>query len=310
MSARVQNTLTIILIILLPLLAFVAGFLANELFELPWELSAPQTTSETAEFEIFWEAWGHVEESYIGETPQDKQVTYAAIRGILNSLDDPYSIFLEPVVRQEEIISLSGNYGGIGVFIERKADEDAFILIPIPDNPAALAGVEDGDLLIAINGENLAEEISVDQIDQQLRGEIGEEIILTLEKATTGEIIDVAIEFGSILVPSVFYRILPDNPEIGYIQLSRFSGESPEELEAAVGDLGGQGVSKLVLDLRGNGGGLLDASVEIADQFVADGQILRQISRTQGEKLYMAEPDIISDLPLVVLVNRGTASAA
>lgn len=311
MSSRLQNLLTIVLIIMLPVLAFVAGFLANELFDLPWETTTYTTTEEAADFELFWEAWGHVEDSYIGEAPRDKQVTYAAIRGILNSLNDPYSIFLEPVVRQEEIISLSGNYGGIGVYVERLSEGDENIyLVPIPDNPAALAGVMEGDVLLAVNGEMLSSELSINDIDQLLRGEIGDAITLTLLRNAQSEPFDIEVEIGQILVPSVFYRVLPENPEIGYIQLSRFSGESPTELEEAIADLTNQGVSRLVLDLRGNGGGLLDASVEIADQFVADGQILKQISRAQGERLYMADDAVVSDLPLVVLVNRGTASAA
>lgn len=307
MSSRIQNILTILLLILLPILAFAAGFLANELFGSPW---TPQsvTTEDSADFALFWEAWGYVEESYIGEEPQDKELTYAAIRGAMQSLNDPYSVFLEPVVRQEEIISLSGNYGGIGVYVYRNEVGEAY-LVPIPDNPAAAAGLRDRDVLLEINGEPVPAEQSVGEIDQRLRGEIGDELLLTIRRATDGQIEDLAIEIGEILVPSVFFRVLEDE-NIGYIQISRFSGESSDELVAAVDALLASGVSQLVLDLRGNGGGLLDASIDVVDQFLREGEIMRQVSKRDGERLYNADDDVVADLPLVVLVDGGTASAA
>ena len=307
MSARIQNILTLFLLILLPILAFTAGFLANELFGSPWS-QPPSTTEDSADFALFWEAWGYVEESYIGEEPQDKELTYAAIRGAMQSLNDPYSVFLEPVVRQEEIISLSGNYGGIGVYVYRNEIGEAY-LVPIPDNPAAAAGLRDRDVLLEINGEPVPAEQSVGEIDQRLRGEIGDELVLTIRRASDGLIEDLAIEIGEILVPSVFFRVLEDD-NIGYIQISRFSGESSDELVAAVDTLLASGVTQLVLDLRGNGGGLLDASIDVVDHFLREGEIMRQVSKRDGERLYNADDDVVADLPLVVLVDGGTASAA
>jgi len=113
------------------------------------------------------------------------------------------------------------------------------------------------------------------------------------------------------LLPSVVYQILPDNPTIGYIRLSRFSGESAGEVEGAILDLQDQGAEKLILDLRQNGGGLLDAAVDIGDLFLDEGVVLYQVSRSEDEKVFMTTDETIAaDQPLVVLVDGGTASAS
>ena len=312
MSDRTQNIITLILVIILPILAFLAGFMTNEVFDvsLPFLEDGldSDVEAEAAGFDLFWEAWGHIESTYIGDVPAGRQLTYSAIRGAIAGLDDPYSVFLEPVVRQEEIVSLTGNYGGIGVFVERNEIGEAR-LVPIPDNPAANAGVLEGDILLEINGETVLGELPISQIDQLLRGEVGDELALTLDR--DGQIVEINVEIGQILVPSVFYRILPEYPDVGYIQLSRFSGETPGELEEALASLQSDAVSGIILDLRGNGGGLLDASIEVVDHFLDDGLIMRQESRSDGEKLYNASRgSVAADIPLVVLIDTGTASAA
>ncbi|MFK7800909.1 MAG: S41 family peptidase [Anaerolineae bacterium] len=312
MSERAQNILTISLVILLPIMAFVAGFMTNEVFDVPLPFAdqpdQPVSDADSAGFDLFWEAWGHIETTYIGEVPSGRNLTYAAIQGALAGLNDPYSRFLEPVVRQEEIVSLSGNYGGIGVYVNRNEIGEAW-LIPIPNNPAAEAGVEEGDILLEINGETVSGDLAVSQIDQLLRGEVGDDLVLTLDR--DGQIIEIEVEIGQILVPSVFARILPEAPQIGYIQLSRFSGETAGELEDAIVEFESNGVEGIILDLRGNGGGLLDASVEVADHFLDDGVILRQESRSEGEKLYNANSNSVAPvIPTVVLIDAGTASAA
>ncbi len=312
MSDRTQNIVTLILVIMLPILAFMAGFMTNEVFDIPLpfgpEADISAVEAEAGGFDLFWEAWGHIESTYIGEIPNGRQLTYSAIQGTLSGLDDPYSIFLEPVVRQEEIVTLTGNYGGIGVFVERN-EIGEIRLVPIPNNPAAEAGVEEGDILLEINAETVLGEWSIGEVEQRLRGEVGDEVELTLDRA--GAILEIEIEIGQILVPSVFYRILPDSPEIGYIRLSRFSGETSGELQTALEELQNENVSGVILDLRGNGGGLLDASIEVVDHFLDDGLIMRQESRSDGEKLYNAAGgSIAADLPLVVLIDTGTASAS
>ena len=208
MSDRTQNIVTLGLVILLPILAFMAGFMTNEVFDVPLPFLNDnqdlETDAEAAGFDLFWEAWGHIESTYIGEVPSGRQLTYAAIRGALSGLDDPYSVFLEPVVRQEEIVTLTGNYGGIGVYVERNEIGEAR-LVPIPGNPASEAGVLEGDILLEINSETVPGDITTDEVEQLLRGEVGDELDLTIDRG--GSILEIEVEIGNILVPSVFHRI-------------------------------------------------------------------------------------------------------
>lgn len=313
MSEREQRIVVTILVVLLPIVSFLAGYFTNDYVAF---LNGNRSdTAEAAvmpegELGLFWEGWGLIEQNFIGETPDDTALNYAALRGALTSLEDPYTIFLEPVVRQEEQISLRGNYGGIGAYIQRNEEGEA-ILLPIPGNPAEAAGILEGDVLIAIDGERVTAEMTSDMIAEIVRGEKGTTVTLTVIHPGESEAVDVTIERGDILVPSVISRILPDEPTIGYIQLSRFSGESAGEVETAVLALQDQGAESIILDLRGNGGGLLDAAVEIADQFVTEGDLLYQESKREGERIYEATAEAVdADVPLVVLVDRGSASAS
>jgi carboxyl-terminal processing protease len=202
--------------------------------------------------------------------PSSQQVAYGAVRGALNTLNDPYTVFIEPVVREQERDSLRGNFGGIGATIVRLESGEA-VLEPIPGNPAERAGIQSGDILLAVDGVDIPADMSVEDIANKIRGEKGTEVTLTVLHPEASEPVDITITRDDILIPSVAYRLLDDDPTIGYIWLTRFSGESNGEIEAAIRDLQAQGATQLILDLRGNGGGLLDAAISIADQFLDDG---------------------------------------
>ncbi len=309
MSEKQSNLLITGLIILLPIIAFGAGWLTNEYVETIWP-DPVLASGDDPGFDLFWEAWEHVEEDFIGEPPSGRQLTYGVIRGALNLLNDPYTVFLEPVARQEEQINLRGNYGGIGVYSSRN-DRGEIVLTIIPGNPAAEAGIRDGDVLLAIDGVEISLDMSMNEVGLLVRGEIGTDVVLTVRHQGSDTPVDIRVTRGEILVPSVVARLLPDEPRIGYVQLTRFSGESPGEVEKAVQGLLDQGADRLILDLRHNPGGLLDAAVEIADQFVVEGILLIQETRRNGERVIKAtRPTPFSREPLVVLIDGGTASAA
>lgn len=319
MSAREQKIVVTILLIFLPLASFLGGYFTNDVVRFfrtqPAEAgsftSPPAENNEAGdELALFWEAWHLIEQNYIGDIPDSKQLTYALIRGAMSSLNDPYTVLLEPVAREEEVISLRGNFGGIGAYIQRNEAGEAFLL-PIPGNPAEAAGILEGDILLAVDGEPVTAEMTVEQIVEKVRGEKGTTVTLTVRHPEETASVDITIERGDILVPSVLARLVPDHPTIGYIHLTRFSGESANEMEKALADLQAQGATSLILDLRGNGGGLVDSAVNIADQFIDTGVLLHQESRQDGERTFTATAGtLVGDMPLVVLIDGSTASAS
>lgn len=309
MSDRIRNLLAMMLLILLAASAFVAGYFTNDFVEMQRGVKVAEASSDP--FGLFGEAWGYVESSFLGELPSSQQVTYAAIRGALGSLNDPYTFFVEPVAREQEREALQGTYGGIGATLTRPEEGGEIILEPIPGNPAEIAGVQMGDVLLAIDGREITPEMTVQEVADLIRGEKGTVVVLTVRQQGGSETIDIEVERGDILIPSVAYHLLPEDETIGYIQLTRFSGESGNEVSNAITGLQDQGAEKLILDLRGNGGGLLEAAVELADFFLDDGPILYQLTRGEEEKVYTATGDSLApDIPLVVLVDGGSASSS
>ncbi len=312
MSNRALNILAIVMVIAMATLAFIAGYFFNDYTETRPSTNVANNGDSLVgdDFTIFWEAWGWVERSFIGEMPSSQQVAYGAVRGALNTLNDPYTVFIEPVVREQERDSLRGNFGGIGATIVRLESGEA-VLEPIPGNPAERAGIQSGDILLAVDGVDIPADMSVEDIANKIRGEKGTDVTLTVLHPEASEPVDITITRDDILIPSVAYRLLDDDPTIGYIWLTRFSGESNGEIEAAIRDLQTQGATQLILDLRGNGGGLLDAAISIADQFLDDGPIMHQESALEGEKTYTAsEGTVANDMPVIILIDGGTASAS
>jgi carboxyl-terminal processing protease len=217
---------------------------------------------------------------------------------------------VEPVARDREREALQGRFGGIGAYLSRPEDGGDVLLEPIPGNPAELAGILAGDVLLAVDGTAVTPDMTVNAVADLIRGEKGTTVVLTVRHPNAAAPVDVAVVRDDILLPSVSYRLLEDTT-IGYIQLTRFSAESANEIAQALTALQEQGAAQLILDLRQNGGGLLDASVAVADHFLDGGPVLIQISRNQGERVFNATPKTLApDAPLALLVDGGTASAA
>lgn len=305
MSNQMRNGLTVFMLVLLAVSAFVAGYLTRELTGVRSQAYAQQ------EMPLFWEAWSHIQDTFIGELPSDSAMTYGAIRGSLGTLNDPYTVFIEPAVREVERENLQGRFGGIGAYIRLDEATGVVTLEPIPGNPAEAAGIWAGDVLLAVDGQPLAPGLTVPQIAELVKGETGTVVRLTLQRPGQAEPFDVEVVRGDILLPSVAYRLIEQDPTIGYINLTRFSGESGQEVAAALTDLLAQGAERFILDLRQNGGGLRDAAVAVADHFLEGGPVLYLESREGADRMYEATSEtLVPDAPLVVLVDGGTASAS
>lgn len=284
------------------------GYGLTNYFQRPVSAAAPDVPGD---FGLFWEVWGIVEDKFYGDLPADSQTTYGAIRGALAALDDPYTVFVEPQPRALERAELEGQFGGIGAYIFR--DEAGNVLLtPIVDSPAEKAGVQKDDMLIRVNDTPITPDMSGDDVVLLVRGEVGTIVKITVTRAGIADPITLEIERAIIPNPSVTWRILDEDATIGYIQLRIFSGNTAKELARAIRELEAAGATRYILDLRGNGGGLLDAAVDVASAFLPKGLVLTENRRNANPQLYYVKPTApkLLDTPLVVLIDNGTASAS
>lgn len=289
-------------------LLFGAGFLFRGLVDFQRVQAA---TVQTEGYPLLDEVQALLDNHYLRPQPDVKDREYAAIRGMLESLNDRYTFFIDPPVAQSESDVLAGTYGGIGVQV-RRDETGNLVLYPFPDSPAEAANIEDGDILIAVNGAPVDMSFQPDVLDQMMRGEVkeGSGVEITFAKSESDDETTVFIPFAVINVPSVVWRILEEDTRIGYVQVMLFTSRTPEEVQTALGELASADVEALVLDLRNNSGGLLQESVAVADQFL-DGGVVVYEKNHDGERALEAEAGGQgTSLPIVVLVNQGTASAA
>jgi carboxyl-terminal processing protease len=252
------------------------------------------------------EAWDIAASQFYGQLPTDQVRTYGAVRGMMESFKDPYSVFVEPPQTELQSQQLSGKFGGIGASIRREND-GRYALSPFPDQPAAQAGVQEGDVLTQIDKTPVTTEMRIDDITSLLRGEVGTPVKIEVDRG--GQQLAFNITRAEISVPSVTWRILSQVPDVGYIKLNIFAQTSKDELVKAIEELKQQGAKKLIFDLRDNGGGLLDAAIAIGSQFM-DGTVVTEKERNHQRNFAAEASGAARDLPLVVLVNGGTASAS
>lgn len=290
-------------------LVFAAGYFSRDI--VPFTSFAGQSLPSEGGYPLLDEVQGFIDRNFLREQPGHSVREYAAIRGMLGSLNDRFTFFIDPPVAASESDALAGTYGGIGVQLKRN-EQGEIELYPYADSPAEKAGIANGDTLRAINGTELDLTLGQDQVDQMLRGEVGEGsgVEITVARADDASDFTTFIAFEVINVPSVIWRVLAEAPSIGYIQVTSFTGRTPDELKIAIDDLNSSQVQALVLDLRNNTGGLLQESIQVANAFVGSGPLVYEINK-QGENVFNADPDrLLTDLPLAVLVNGYTASGA
>lgn len=232
-----------------------------------------------------------------------------ATAGVVDSLDDPYSKYLDKDTWQELKIRLEAKFGGIGVYISQDEQGRLKIVAPIKGTPAFKAGVEHGDIIIGINGESTTH-MTQDEAANLMRGDPGTQLILTVFRESDGLEHDFKIIREIINVPSVEDQILEDNIPIGYVRLNQFHTQSPQEMADSINRLTDEhDIKGLILDLRFNGGGDFDSAISIAGIFLDGDEVVRVVDGKGAEKVYRASSGK-TDLPLVVIVNSDSASAS
>jgi carboxyl-terminal processing protease len=270
--------------------------------------ATPQAPLPLDELRTFAEVMDRIKAAYV-EPISDKVLLENAIKGMLSNLD-PHSAYLEPEDFRDLQESTSGEFGGLGIEV---GTEDGFIKVitPIDDTPASAAGIQPGDLIVKIDGQPTKGLSMIEAVDK-MRGKAGSKIELSLVREG-GKPFDVVLTRAVIKVKSVKSQLLEDN--YGYVRVTQFQVNTGEEVGKALNKLrkdNGKKLRGLVLDLRNNPGGVLQAAVEVSDHFLKKGLIVYTEGRIANSELrFSADPaDASEGVPLVVLINGGSASAS
>lgn len=231
-----------------------------------------------------------------------------ATAGIVDVLDDPYSKYLNNKEWADLKSKLEAEFGGIGIYIVQDKEKKLRVVAPIKGTPAERAGLEQGDIIISVNGESTAA-MSQDDAVHLMRGDPGTQVILGIYRESESREIEFKIVREIINVPSVEDKVLEQDPRIGYISLNQFHARSAREMTQSVNRLAEKNVKGLILDLRDNGGGDFEASIAIAGIFL-DNKVVVSVADARGNKTVDRSSKGSIKIPLVVLVNNNSASAS
>jgi carboxyl-terminal processing protease len=297
-----MNTTRIALLILLVfLLAFGAGFAYSQLLD-------PRATSEfPEELHAVEEVWWLLSDNYVNQDALDpEELSRGAIEGMLEALDDPYTSYLESY----DLVSgnLEGSFEGIGAVVTMEDGEFA-VVSPIAGGPAERQGVRAGDRILEIDGEPTAG-MSLIEAVLKVRGEVDTTVILLILHQNENAPVTIEIVREEITIDSVYLDMLPDN--IAHIQITRFADETSDELIVALSDAIQSGAWGIILDLRGNPGGYLGVTVDVASEFLDGGIVLYEADEAGNiiKEWTASSGGLAIDLPVVVLVDGGSASGS
>jgi carboxyl-terminal processing protease len=276
----------------------------------PVTSSNPDATQTPADisslFKPFWQAWDLVHEQYVDQPVDDTTLMQGAIQGMLSSLGDPHTGYMTPDDFTQANAPLEGSYEGIGAYVDTDG-EYLTIITPMVGSPAEAAGLKAGDQIIALNGEDVTG-TEPQIVLRSVKGPAGTPVTLTVLREGVDPF-DVTITRQKITIASVESKMLDGN--IAYIQLNTFAEATDIELRAQLKDLLAQNPKGLILDLRYNGGGYLNTAVQVISEFIEDGTVLIEQYGDGSRETYEALPGgLATKIPLVVLVNEGSASAS
>ena len=263
--------------------------------------------AETTSFATFLQVYDLLKNEYVESNIKDNELVYGAIRGMLGSLDDPYTRFMDPKAFQSMQDERQGSFGGIGIQIGQK-DGKLTVIAPIEGTPAARAGLRAGDHIAEIDGKATKDMAEAEAVSL-IRGAKGSKVTLTIRRTGAEKPLAVGIVRDNIVTKAVKVEEVEGN--LGYIRLSTFmSNEAGTEVKTALQKFNKK--DGLIIDLRGNPGGLLPNAVDIGSMFIKDGPIVQLVNRAGEKQFLKASGSVIVDtkIPVVVLIDAGSASAS
>lgn len=256
-------------------------------------------------FPTFWEAWDELHDHFNGEL-DEKKLLYGAVEGMVRASGDPYTAFSDPQAAKLLEETLQGSFSGVGIEIGLK-NGLVTVIAPLEGSPAKQAGIREGDIIVAVDKEPLTQDMTIDQVVQKIRGPEGTKVELTVISKDANTTKDVAIVRATISIESVKWKV---ENGIGIITISNFNGDTSSRFTAAARDIIRQKASGVILDMRGNPGGYLNAAVDVASQFLEPGKLVVSEKGKENKEYKSKGQGLLRNLPVVVLVDGGSASAS
>jgi len=303
---------------LLILISFSIGFMASDFVKsldskknitglVNINIGTENEIEKKADFDIFWDAWRVVEDKYNLEPLDYQEMVYGAIEGMVYSLGDPYTVFLDPEESEVFDEDMKGSFSGIGVEIGFR-DKLLTVIAPLKGSPGEKAGLLPGDKILKVDEEEIIG-ISIDRAVNLIRGEKGTKVLLTIAREGLDELKEIEVIRDTIILKTVEWEIKENN--IAYIKISQFKEDTTFELDDKIGEILSVDPRGIIIDLRNNAGGYVDTVKEISGRFLDRGEVVfiedygdeKSIHKTIGNKRFF-------DVPIVVLINEGSASAS
>lgn len=310
-----DNRFKIVISILIIIAVFSGGIIIGDRYarkELSGEVmnkdaDEPSFLEQSVDFRMFWQVWNLLQEKFYYQPVGETALFYGALQGLVDSLEDPYTVFFTPENAEEFKKEIEGQFEGIGAEIGIKHDQ-LTIIAPLPGSPAEKAGLRSGDKVAAIDGLDTTG-IYIDKAVSLIRGAAGTTVVLTIFRDGMDELLEVEIERGKIDMVSVRTTIRPD--DIAYIEIFTFAEDTNLLFVEGVEEVINSDVRGIIVDLRGNSGGYLDQAVDVLGQWIGtDLAVIERNSQGEETKFFAKGSPNFKNIPTVVLVNQGTASGS
>ncbi len=316
---RGLRTAGFVLMILAALaVGFTAGMLADGQAVLPVTgISLPPGSASSTPVpgkinaDLIEEAGSIIQRHYADrQTLEDTNLTYSAISGMVDALGDTgHSRFMSPEVVASENRSIQGEFEGIGALLNVNEEGNPIILSPMDNSPAQRAGLRPGDIILEVDGFDVSQ-AALNEVVQRVIGPAGTDVTLTIRRPANDEIFDVTITRARIILRNVTWQMLPGTP-VAHVRIAAYSNNVTRDLEAAIAEAREAGAQGILLDLRNNPGGLLDEAIGVVSQFLDEGNVMqRKNAQGRVSDVAVKRGGSATDIPMVVLINQGSASAA